>query len=74
MVVFDKKFWRRRWDSNPRASLRPTVKVGEANFHSCSVSDFDAKNKAALAYSDFAKEVMEYGDSESNRREAKTPA
>ncbi|MEG6522391.1 ParA family protein [Desulfotomaculum sp. 1211_IL3151] len=51
-----------------------TVKVGEANFHSCSVSDFDEKNKAALAYSDFAKEVMGYGNSESDCRETKTSA
>lgn len=51
-----------------------TVKVGEANFHSCSVSDFDAKNKAALAYLDFAKEVIGYGTGESDYREAKTSA
>lgn len=51
-----------------------TVKVGEANFHSCSVSDFDAKNKAAIAYFDFAKEVIGYGDSESDSRETKTSA
>lgn len=51
-----------------------TVKVGEANFHSCSVADFDDKNKAALAYLDFAKEVIGYGNSESDCREAKTSA
>ena len=35
-----------------------STKVGEANFHSLSIMDFDAKNKAAIAYMDFAKEVI----------------
>ncbi|SHH67991.1 chromosome partitioning protein [Desulfosporosinus lacus DSM 15449] len=39
-----------------------TVKIGEANFHSRSVLDFDAKNKAARAYAAFAKEVIDHGD------------
>jgi cellulose biosynthesis protein BcsQ len=34
-----------------------TVKVGEANYASRSVMDFDANSKAAIAYTEFAKEV-----------------
>lgn len=36
-----------------------TVKVGEANYYSRSVMDFDPKNKAAIAYIDFAREVVQ---------------
>lgn len=35
-----------------------TVKVGEANYSSRSIMDFDAKSKAAGAYIDFAREVI----------------
>ncbi|HCA29439.1 MAG TPA: chromosome partitioning protein ParA [Ruminococcaceae bacterium] len=38
-----------------------TVKVGEANYYSRSVMDFDPKNKAAIAYTAFAKEVIQRG-------------
>ena len=34
-----------------------TVKVGEANYSSVSIMEFDAKSKAAIAYTEFAKEV-----------------
>lgn len=37
-----------------------TVKVGEANYSSSCIMDFDAKSKAAIAYTDFAKEVMSH--------------
>lgn len=50
-----------------------TVRVGEANYYSRSVMEFDPKNKAAIAYTAFAKEVMQRGSNES-RREAKTSA
>lgn len=36
-----------------------TVKVGEANYYSRSVMEFDPSNKAATAYTDFAKEIMQ---------------
>ena len=35
-----------------------TVKVGEANYSSVSVIELDANNKAAIAYTEFAKEVV----------------
>ena len=35
-----------------------STKVGEANFHSLSIIDFEAKNKAAAAYTALAKEIM----------------
>ena len=35
-----------------------TVKVGEANYGGISIMDLDAKNKAAVAYTEFAKEVI----------------
>ena len=35
-----------------------TVKVGEANYYSKCIMDYDGKSKAAQAYMDFAKEVM----------------
>jgi chromosome partitioning protein len=37
-----------------------TVKVGEANYNSRSIFEYDANSKAALAYNAFAREV--YGD------------
>jgi chromosome partitioning protein len=37
-----------------------TVKVGEANYSSVSIMDFDARSKAAVAYTEFAKEVIGY--------------
>ena len=40
-----------------------TVKVGEANYGGVSIIDFDAKSKAALAYTEFAKEVISHADS-----------
>jgi len=36
-----------------------TVIAGEANLHSVSIIDFDAKNKAGLAYAAFAREVID---------------
>lgn len=45
------------------AHIPSTVKVGEANYSSTSVIDFAANNKAALAYTAFAKEVIGYGNS-----------
>ncbi len=39
------------------AHIPSTVKVGEANYSSRSVMDYDAKSKAALAYSALAREV-----------------
>lgn len=38
-----------------------TVRVGEANYSSASIIEFDAKNKAALAYTAFAREVIGHG-------------
>ncbi len=38
-----------------------TVKVGEANYMSKSVLDYDVNGKAALAYQNFAAEVTRYG-------------
>ena len=35
-----------------------TVKIGEANYSSLSVMEHDPKNKAAIAYANFAKEVL----------------
>ena len=40
-----------------------TVKVGEANYGGVSIMDFDAKSKAAIAYTEFAKEVISYAGS-----------
>ena len=37
-----------------------TVKVGEANYASRSILDYDPTSKAATAYLDFAKEVIAY--------------
>jgi len=39
------------------ARIPSTVKVGEANYSSVSVIDLAAKSKAAVAYTEFAKEV-----------------
>ena len=38
-----------------------TVKVGEANYASRSILDYSVDSKAALAYKDFASEVVGYG-------------
>ncbi|MEN3005950.1 ParA family protein [Dehalobacterium formicoaceticum] len=54
------------------AHIPTTVKVGEANYYSRSVMEFDPKNKAAIAYTAFAKEVMKRGDK--NSREAQASA
>ena len=35
-----------------------TVRVGEANYYSCPVTEYDAAGKASLAYMALAKEVM----------------
>ena len=40
-----------------------TVRIGEANFSSRSIMEYDATNKAALAYKAFAEEVAGNGDS-----------
>ena len=37
-----------------------TVRIGEANYSSQSILDFDKNNKAAIAYKSFAKEVIHY--------------
>lgn len=47
------------------AHIPTTVRVGEANYYSRSVMELDPKNKAAIAYIAFAKEVMQRG-SENN--------
>lgn len=49
-----------------------SVGVGRANFYSQSVMAFDAKNKAASAYTALAKEVIENGNS--NTAEGQTQA
>ena len=41
-----------------KTRIPSTVKVGEANYRSSNVSDFDGKCTAAIAYSQFAKEVI----------------
>jgi len=43
------------------ARIPSTVKIGEANYSSASVIDFAAESKAALAYTDFAREVVQNG-------------
>jgi len=35
-----------------------TVKVGEANYYSRSILEFEPKSKASIAYANFAKEVL----------------
>ena len=37
-----------------------SIKVGDANDKGLSVMEFDSKNPAAIAYMEFAKEVLEY--------------
>jgi chromosome partitioning protein len=39
-----------------------TVKVGEANYSSTSIMEYDANNKAALAYTAFAREVIGHAE------------
>ena len=46
------------------ARIPSTVRVGEANYSSASIIDFDAKSKAATAYIEFAKEVTGHADSD----------
>jgi chromosome partitioning protein len=53
-----------------KTPIPSTVKVGEANYASRSIIDFDPNSKAAFAYTSFAKEVC--GDG--NRIESKTTA
>jgi len=53
-----------------RTHIPNTVKVGEANYSSRSIMDYDAKSKAAQAYMDFAKEVIAHG----NERKTKATA
>lgn len=55
-----------------KSHIPTTVKVGEANYYSRSVMEFDPRNKAAIAYTAFAKEVMLHGDE--NGGEAQTSA
>lgn len=50
-----------------------TTQVGRANFHSHSVMDYAPRNKAALAYVEFAKAVLHHGRY-SDSDEAQTPA
>ncbi|WP_217622285.1 ParA family protein [Paenibacillus agri] len=38
-----------------------SVKVGEANFYSQSIIQFEPKSKVAAAYQELAKELMESG-------------
>jgi chromosome partitioning protein len=40
------------------ARIPSTVRIGEANYSSRCIMDFDAKSKAALAYMEFAREVI----------------
>ena len=47
-----------------------TVRIGEANYSSQSIMDFDKKSKAALAYTDFAREVISHGDKDSGESTA----
>ena len=47
-----------------------TVKVGEANYLGQCIMDYDIKSKASLAYMDFVREVMSYGDSSSGENAA----
>lgn len=46
------------------ARIPITVKVGEANYCSTSILDYDEKSKAAIAYKMFAKEVMGHAGTE----------
>lgn len=39
-----------------------SIKVGEANYNSKSILEFDPKNKVALAYQQFGKEYLNYGE------------
>jgi len=41
-----------------------TVKVGEANYSSVSIMELDPKSRAAIAYTEFAKEVAEHADND----------
>jgi chromosome partitioning protein len=43
------------------AKIPQSVNVGRANFYSRSIAEFDAKNKAAVAYAALAKEVIKNG-------------
>jgi chromosome partitioning protein len=43
-----------------------TVKVGEANYSSLSVMEYDPNGRAAAAYKNFAKEVLNNGSEENN--------
>jgi len=43
-----------------KSQIPSTVKVGEANYSSRCIMDYDAKSKAAKAYIDFAREVIAY--------------
>lgn len=46
------------------ARIPSTVKVGEANYCSSSIMDYDARSKAAFAYAAFAREVIGYGNND----------
>jgi chromosome partitioning protein len=54
------------------AHIPNTVKIGEANYSSRCIMEHDAKGKAAVAYMDFAKEVIAHGSRTSPQ--AQTPA
>jgi chromosome partitioning protein len=42
-----------------KTNIPHTVKIGEANYASRSIINYDAENKAAIAYKKFAKEVLD---------------
>ena len=50
-----------------------TVRIGEANYASRSIIDFDKSSKAALAYTAFAREVSGSGRNAESQTEAKNP-
>jgi chromosome partitioning protein len=49
------------------AQIPETVRVGEANESSVSVVDFDENSKAAIAYAEFAKEVIQDAGCNTNK-------
>ncbi len=44
------------------AHIPSTVRIGEANYFSRCIMDYDPKSKAALAYTEFAREVIRHGN------------
>jgi chromosome partitioning protein len=52
------------------ARIPSTVRVGEANYNSISILDFDGKSRAAVAYTDFSREVARHAESGRNKATA----